>query len=201
MSGLVSAFVFGGGGGLFQTAETGLPLGSYTGNPIIRYADVNGDGLVSPTDVQVATARAFLGTPFPTQGASLSSALTLRRRFRIAGLLEYRGGNSQLNGTEETRCIWGSCRASSDPSTSLADQVPLAAWRAGTLAGWVESASFLKLRELSVAFTAPATWAGHLGAAGMTFTLAGRHLLTPTASKRRRPPVYAPGPESAPLHN
>src|SRR2546425_691553 len=183
MSGLVSAFVFSGGGGLFQTAETGLPLGSYTGNPIIRYADVNGDGLVSPTDVQVATARAFLGTPFPTQGASLSSALTLRRRFRIAGLLEYRGGNNLLNGTEQVRCIRGTCRASSDPSTPLADQVPLAAWAAGTSAGWVESASFLKLRELSVAFTAPATWAGRLGAAGMTFTVAGGDILSPTSYK------------------
>ncbi len=197
MSGLVSAFVFSGGGGLFQTAETGLPLGSYTGNPIIRYADVNGDGLVSPTDVQVATERAFLGTPFPTQGASLSSALTLRRRFRIAGLLEYRGGNNLLNGTEQVRCIRGTCRASSDPSTPLADQVPLAAWAAGTSAGWVESASFLKLRELSVAFTAPATWAGRLGAAGMTFTLAGRNLLTLTSYKGLDPEVNAHGTEGA----
>src|SRR2546430_7601386 len=49
--------------------------------------------------------------------------------------------------------------------------LPLAAWAAGTSAGWVESASFLKLRELSVAFTAPATWASRLGAASMTFTL------------------------------
>ena len=197
MSGLLSAIVFTGGGGLLQTAETGLPLGSYTGNPIIRYADVNGDGLVSPTEVQVAPERAFLGTPFPTQGASLSSALTLRRRFRIAGLLEYRGGNSQLNGTEETRCIRGSCRASSDPSTPLADQVPLAAWQVGTQAGWVESASFLKLREISVAFTAPATWAGRLGAAGMSFTLAGRNLLTLTSYKGLDPEVNAHGTEGA----
>src|SRR3989442_6376298 len=105
----------------------------------------------------------------------------LRRRFRIAGLLEYRGGNSQLNGTEQVRCIRGSCRASSDPSTPLADQVPLAAWQAGTAAGWVESASFLQLREISVALTAPATWAGGLGAASMTFTFARCDLLRLTS--------------------
>ena len=197
MPGLVSTVVFTGGGGLLQIAESGLPLGSYAGNAILGYADANGDGLVSPNEVDVAAGRGFLGTPFPTQGASLSSALTLRRRFRIAGLLEYRGGNSQLNGTEETRCIWGSCRASSDPSTPLADQVPLAAWQAGTSAGWVESASFLKLREISVAFTAPATWAGHLGAAGMTFTLAGRNLLTLTSYKGLDPEVNAHGTEGA----
>ena len=197
MSGLVSTIIFTGGGDLFQTAETGLPLGSYMGNPIIGYADANGDGLVAPNEVDVAAGRAFLGTPFPTQGASLSSSLTLRRRFRIAGLLEYRGGNSQLNGTEEVRCIRGSCRASSDPSTPLADQVPLAAWQAGTQAGWVESASFLKLREVSVAFTAPATWAGHLGAASMTFTLAGRNLLTLTGYKGLDPEVNAHGTEGA----
>jgi len=197
MSELTPYVVFTGGGGVFQTAQDGLPLGSYIGNPIIRYTDVNGDGLVSPTEVQVAPERAFLGTPFPTRGASLSSALMLRRRFRIAGLLEYRGGNSQLNGTEQVRCIRGSCRASSDPSTPLADQVPLAAWQAGTAAGWVESASFLKLREISVAFTAPATWAGGLGAASMTFTLAGRNLLTLTSYKGLDPEVNAHGTEGA----
>src|SRR5207249_2088003 len=86
MSGLVSTVVFTGGGGLLQIAESGLPLGSYAGNPILGYADANGDGLVSPNEVDVGAGRGFLGTPFPTQGASLSSALTLRRRFRIAGL-------------------------------------------------------------------------------------------------------------------
>src|SRR5438445_12321252 len=197
MSGLVSTVAFTVAGGLLQIAESGLPLGSYAGNPILGYADANGDGLVSPNEVDVAAGRGFLGTPFPTQGASLSSVLTLRRRFRIAGLLEYRGGNSQLNGTEETRCIWGSCRASSDPSTPLADQVPLAAWQAGTPAGWVESASFLKLREISVAFTAPATWASRLGAASMTFTLAGRNLLTLTSYKGLDPEVNAHGTEGA----
>ena len=198
MSGLLSAFVFSGGGGVFQSAQDGLPLGSYVGNPIIRYADANGDGLLAPNEVAVAfPAAAFLGTPFPTQGASLSSALTLRRRFRIAGLLEYRGGNNLLNGTEQVRCMRGTCRASSDPSTPLADQVPLAAWAAGTSAGWVESASFLKLRELSVAFTAPATWAGRLGAAGMTFTVAGRNLLTLTSYKGLDPEVNAHGTEGA----
>jgi len=198
MPGLTPSIIFTGGGGVFQSAQDGLPLGSYVGNPIIGYADANGDGLLAPNEVAVAPpGAAFLGTPFPTQGASLSSTLTLRRRFRIAGLLEYRGGNSQLNGTEETRCIWGSCRASSDPSTPLAHQVPLAAWQAGTPAGWVESATFLKLREISVAFTAPATWAGRLGAASMTFTLAGRNLLTLTSYKGLDPEVNAHGTEGA----
>ena len=197
MSALTPYLVLAGGGGLFQAAQDGLPLGSYIGNAIIRYADVNGDGLVSPTEVQVAAERGFLGTPFPTQGASLSSALTLRRRIRIAGLLEYRGGNSQLNGTEQVRCSSGTCRASSDPSTPLADQVPLAAWQVGTPAGWVESATFLKRRELSVAFTAPTTWAGRLGAANMTLTLAGRNLLTLTRYKGLDPEVNAHGTEGA----
>src|SRR3989454_1662107 len=38
MSGLVSTVVFTGGGGLLQIAESGLPLGSYAGNPILGYA-------------------------------------------------------------------------------------------------------------------------------------------------------------------
>jgi len=190
---------FGGFGGVSQSAEVGLPLGSYVGVPIIRYADANGNGLLEPSEVEVGTGPVFLGTPFPTQGASLSSVLTLRRRVRIAGLLEYRGGSSQVNGTEAVRCDWGTCRAASDPSTPLPDQVAWAASQAGSDAGWLEPASFLKLRELSVALTAPATWAGRLGAADMTFTLAGRNLITRTSYRGLDPEVNAHGPEGVAL--
>ena len=190
--------LFNAGVGLYQSGQVGLPLGSYIGRPIISYADANGDGLLDPSEVQVQLNPpefAFVGTPFPTQGASLSSTLTLRRRVRIAGLLEYRGGNSLLNGTEQVRCLQGSCRAASDPSTPLVDQMPLAAMWAGTDAGWVQSARFLKLRELSVALVAPPGWAAHLGAADMTLTVAGRNLVTWTRYKGLDPEVNAHGSE------
>src|SRR5207244_3796360 len=104
-----------------------------------------------------------------------------RQRLLISSLFDYRAGNSQVNHTEQFRCLVGNCRARNDPSTPLSDQVAWAAQQAGTAAGWVESANFLKLREVAVSFLAPVPWARHVGAEAMTFTLAGRNLATWTS--------------------
>ncbi len=178
-----------------QVAQTGLPLGSYSGIPILGYADTNGDGLLAPSEIRLGPTAVFLGTPFPTQGASLTSTLTLRQCVRIAALVEYRAGQSLVNGTEEARCAVGSCRAAVDPSTPLADQVAWAAWQAGTAAGWVQRANFLKLRDVSITFTMPASWAAHVAASDLRLTLTGRNLAMWTSYKGLDPEVNAYGPE------
>src|SRR5439155_10446 len=134
-----------------------------------------------PAEVQLGTGRAFLGTPLPTEGAALTTALTWRRRIRVASLLEYRAGGSVLNDTEMMRCARGNCRARNDPTTPLRDQLAWAAWQAGSAAGWIERANFLKLRAVSMTLTAPAAWAQRVGGREMTFTLAGRNLVTWTS--------------------
>ena len=139
---------------------------------------MNHDGILAPSEVQLGTAQSFLGTPFPTEGATLSTALTLRERLRLSSSFEYRAGNSEVNYTELLRCELDNCRARNDPSTPLADQVAWAAQQAGSAAGWVESATFLKLREVAVTFLAPPAWARHVGANQMTLTLAGRNVVT-----------------------
>ena len=186
-------FVLAGGGGVSQIVETGLPLGSYSGTPILGYADANHDGVLSPAEVQLGTARTFLGTPLPTEGAALTTALTWRRRVRVASLLEYRAGSSVLNDTELMRCARGNCRARNDPTTPLRDQLAWAAWQAGSAAGWIERANFLKLRAVSVTLTAPAAWAQRVGGGEMTFTLAGRNLVTWTSYRGLDPEVNAAG--------
>jgi hypothetical protein len=186
-------FVLTGGGSVFQIVEPGLPLGSYSGTPILGFADANHDGVLSPAEVRLGTERAFLGTPLPTEGAALTTALTWRRRIRVASLLEYRAGGSEMNDTEMIRCARGNCRARNDPTTPLRDQVAWAAWQAGSAAGWIERANFLKLRAVSVTFTAPAAWARHVGGGEMTFTLAGRNLVTWTSYRGLDPEVNASG--------
>ena len=48
----------------------------------------------------------------------------------------------------------------------------------GSDAGYVEDATFTKLREVAVPLTAPRTLASRLGAEGVTLTFAGRNLAT-----------------------
>src|SRR2546422_8336314 len=110
-----------------QVYQEGLPAGAYSMLPIEGYADANGDGIIAPSEVVIGASPVFLGTPFPTQGASRGTALTWRRRVRISALLEYRAGNSQLNSTEYVRCFYGGCRALNDPGTPLAREAAVAA--------------------------------------------------------------------------
>ena len=71
------------------------------------------------------------------------------------------------------------CRAVNDPSTPLWDQArAVADYAYGTVAGYIEDASFTKLREVAVVLRAPNDWAGRFGVNGLSLTLAGRNLAT-----------------------
>ena len=181
--------------GVRQVMAPGFPLGSYFGVPILGYADVNGDGLIAPGEVHLGGSSGFLGTPLPTEGGMVSSAVSLGRRLRFSTLLEYRSGNSQMNLSEEARCLQHTCRAANDPAAPLAEQ---AAWAAypGTWAGWLESARFLKLRAVAVTVTLPSEVAGRIGARDMTLTLSGRNLATWTSYSGMDPEVNALGTQA-----
>ena len=178
-----------------QVYQEGLPAGAYSMLPIKRYSDANGDGIITPSEVVVGSSPVFLGTPFPTQGASLGTTLTWRRRVRVSALLEYRAGNSQLNSTEYLRCFYGSCRALNDPGTPLAREAAVAAAIVGTPAGYVEDAAFLKLREVTITLEAPRDWAALVHAARASLTLVGRNLFTWAGYSGLDPEVSAAGQE------
>jgi len=164
----------------FQTFAPGLPPGSYLAPRIRSYADANGDGIIVPSEVVIDTLSGWAGTPNPTQGAAVSSALRFGR-WRVATTLEYRAGQTLINGLEWLRCgNLGTCRGRNDPTASLeAQAVASAATRAVTV-DYFEDADYLKVRDLSVSFDVPAGAASLLRARGATITLVGRNLLTLT---------------------
>jgi hypothetical protein len=48
----------------------------------------------------------------------------------------------------------------------------------GLETGYFEDASFVKLREVSLTYSAPTEWARRLGASTLAFTVTGRNLAT-----------------------
>src|SRR6266550_2519667 len=166
-------------GGASQRHEEGYTLGSYWMVPY-TYADANGDGVIAIDEVQKGTAEVFLGTPLPTHGGTLSSEVRFLKHFRLYGLLDGRFGNKLLNDTEEFRCEFLTCRGLNDSTASLADQARGVAVITSPITefGFVEDASFIKLRELSLTYVAPDRWARKLGAAGLSFSVTGRNLAT-----------------------
>lgn len=164
----------------------GHPIGGLWGNPI-RVQDSNGDGIISAPEVTVDQNAVYLGSSIPPRELSLSSAVALRR-WNLGVLLDYRGGFEQANGTEELRCDLELCGALYDPSASFDDQGrAVAGGQAG--AGFVENATFVRVRELSVTWKPVPGWAHRRGLARFDLTVAARNLLTFTGYSGLDPEV------------
>ncbi|MEK9503000.1 TonB-dependent receptor domain-containing protein [Gaopeijia maritima] len=176
-----------------QRHEAGYPAGGYWQRPITGFADENGDGLIGPSEVEVGEDAVFLGGIFPEREVSLSTDLGIGSWLRVTGLLDYKGGHHQFNATEWGRCegLGATCRARHDPSSSLEAQAAAVAWAVhGTVAGYVEEADFLKLREVAATIRIPDGLVRGLG--GRTsLTLAGRNLFTWTDYSGFDPEVNA----------
>ena len=186
------------GWGVVEQAMEGYPTAGIWVRPY-SYADANGDGIVDAASVTVAPPFEYRGPVDPTREASLQTSVRLLRRVELSALLDHRGGHSRVNGTEAQRCWWRTCQAIQDPAAPLAEQARAVISAYG---GFVERASFTKLREVALAVDAPARWATALGASSLRLTVAGRNLVTWTNYSGADPEVGDGGtlfPESVDL--
>lgn len=165
-----------------QRHQNGYSAGAYFQQPY-TFKDANGDGLIDPSEVTLGDTAVFLGTPFPTLQTTFTTQLTLFKYFRINGQLDYEGGQKLLNFTEDFRCKFDICAAANDPHASLAAQAANIAQAEGSDAGFIQPATFWKLREVSLTLLAPESIARHAGASSLSLTVAGRNLATWTKYK------------------
>ncbi|HEX6054117.1 MAG TPA: TonB-dependent receptor [Gemmatimonadaceae bacterium] len=179
-------------GNSIQRFVEGRPVGGYWQRPLLSWADKDGDGIISPLgcgptsagdtpdcEVSLGDNSVYLGQPLPRRELTLNTNVTLFKYLRVGGVVDHRGGYQLYNATEQFRCvIFVTCQAAFDRNTPLELQAKRMASVMGTDAGYVEDASFVKLRELSVTLLAPTDWARRLRASGLSLTLAGRNLAT-----------------------
>jgi TonB-linked SusC/RagA family outer membrane protein len=166
-----------------QRHEEGYALGSYFHRPIISYADADGNGLLSADEVDVRTDTVvYLGNPFPTREASFTSDITFGKVVKLSGLIDYKGGMKLLNMTRawrESSVDFANGAALYDPNTPLDRQAAIVARSVyGSYAGYVEDASFVKLREVALTFMVSNRYISRVAAQGLSITLAGRNLHT-----------------------
>jgi len=171
-------------GGSTQRLQAGYPAGGYWGRPY-TFQDLNGDGIVNPaTELTFQSdTDTFQGSSVPTHGGTISTDVNFLRHFRVFALLDGRFGSKLDNATESFRCLFGICAGREVPGTSLGDQAAAQTALQGVETGYYQDAGFLKLREVSVTYFAPATWASRLGANALSFTVTGRNLVTWTNYK------------------
>lgn len=181
--------------GSFRTT-VGYPISGLWINPIRSYNDANGDGILVDTEIVTAfseegctTATAatgcgweFLGQTLPKHDLSITNTFGfMDNKFNIMGMVDFRGGHYKSWRVERERCSGGNCRAVNDPTAPLADQAAAVASLSSrhnlTQAGYMVPADFWRLREVSVSYTLPRSFARFFGATGGQLVVAGRNLL------------------------
>jgi len=169
--------------GARQQHRSGYPAGGWWQRPY-TYSDANKDGMIGRAEVQLADTAVYLGNPLPKTELQFQPAFTLFKNIRVQALVSRRAGYKTLNNTDRFRCAFAqNCRAINDPSAPLDDQAAAIAALLTTDAGYIQDASFTKLREVSVTFAAPKRWAAMARAENLGLTLAGRNLATWTNYK------------------
>ena len=167
-----------------QRHQVNYPLGGFWERPLQSWNDANANGIIELSEIVVGDTAEYKGSSQPTRQVTLNQVFTLfGGHVRLAALVDYQGGHYQYNSTEEFRCIstGNNCQAIMDPSTPLDLQARAVARRLHSSAtnwGYIEKADFAKLREVSLTYNMPDSWARAFRAQHGSISVAGRNLHT-----------------------
>lgn len=121
--------------------------------------------------------RVFVGRTDPSTEGSFNTTLTLFQRWRLYGLLDFKGGHRILNNNDRARCqVFVQCMANLKPEEF--DPVYVAQIQsANILRHWIyQKGRFARLRELSASYNMSPSMARWVGARTGSVTLSGRNL-------------------------
>lgn len=153
-----------GSGALVQFRE-GSPLGSYYGRRIVDVDSAGGRAIVSDTAL-------FLGSPIPSFEGSLQSDLTIFGKLRLSALLTAKTGQSNFDFDSwfRERTIGNTRRYQEMDLLPMKERLqrfgPFVTSDGATVSslavydGYVQSAKYLRLRELSLTLDVTPDWPG-----------------------------------------
>lgn len=158
----------------------GYPINAWFQRPY-TFQDLDGNGIITANEITVADSAQFVGYPNPRWEVTYTTGIDLvNRRLHLLGLFDHKSGYYQLNGTERIRCESRlNCRGLVDPTAPLDQQARVVALRetpSRTQWGFIEKASFIRLREVSATYDFPTEWARTFRASRMSLTVAGRNI-------------------------
>lgn len=171
------------GGGYPNAVIEGQPIGVFYGRSFVR--NEQGEVVIDPATGLPQGLGPFriLGDPNPDFTASFLNTLMLRDNLEFNFLLDGRFGNDVANFTRRILEFFGAGemveeeirrQVSGEPPLKFALNRP----RLLTLESFIEDASFVKVRELSVRYRLNEAWARRLGAETASIRVGGRNLYT-----------------------
>jgi TonB-linked SusC/RagA family outer membrane protein len=157
-----------------QENHIGYPLGGYW----IQLPQRDASGayvLTASRAIALSPTKSYIGSPVPLHEIGFSNTLTFLKSFSLYGLLDYKGGHYLFNGRERQRCLNGNnCEFVNTPGR---DSIDVKAWRQSTnYEPYVENASFVKLRDLSLTYQVPPRFLSLMGSQSASLVLAGHDL-------------------------
>lgn len=174
--------------GTVQQHRVGYPLGGFWVTPPQRAAD--GSAVLTPAGAPIfdtaQTARKYLGPSVPTKELSFSNNVRLFGNLRLYALLDQKLGAFIFNAQERSRCQSANdnCSRTNNPRArfpqTAADTIlfkELAVYRGASISPeWIQSADFIKLREISATIDIPSRFARRAGAQSASLSVSGRNL-------------------------
>ncbi len=158
----------------------GFPLfGLWTNR--IHYSDLNHDGIIEANEVTLDSTPSYIGPSLAPRELAVNSGVTLfGGRIRVGGQVDHRGGQYLTNSFGRASDLFQHSRATNDRHTPLWEQARAVEsfndpqFRVNS--GYIEPASFTRLRELSLTYFVSPRLAAALRARTVSLTLAGRNL-------------------------
>ncbi len=160
----------------------GSPLNAWWARRLVSYEDKDGNGIITLGEIVVSDTAEYHGYAVPRYEATLTNGFELfKRRVRIAGLLDYKGGHLVYNNSERIRCASRfNCSALVNPASSLYEQARTVMVRehsSASAAGFFEKGDFIRFREMNVSFTVPeGTASRFLNSRSIVATVAARNI-------------------------
>ena len=155
-----------------QEFAPGYPLGAYFATDVKR--DASGAPLLANGKVQLDPTMKYLGPSTPTHELSLSNSITLFKNIRLYGFADYKGGYYMWDAIKYVNDrIDLNTWAVNDPG---ADPINVQVLQSGATKPDIVRADYIKLRELSIAYTLPQVFISKVNAKSVTISLSGRNL-------------------------
>ena len=175
--------------GTLNRVQPGMQLGAWWTRKIVSVDTATGV-------VRVTQSPTFAGNVLPTFEGNLSTNLTIKRNLRLYGLVDTKRGHRVRNFTDffrETQLVRSNARLDTlvltkverlrrygNPNAGqpafLTDSTSTPMTVNDVQEDYIQDATFVRLRELSLSYTLPPKWARALRATAASVTVAGQNL-------------------------
>jgi len=168
--------------------QEGYPVGSFFAAKVLS-AELDADGTainMMCADGQGGSISCddapwvYMGQPTPSFEGSINSTFTLFDRLRVRGMVDFQTGQSKYVTDRWNRCAWRqNCEINHYPERFDPRAVGAAqngGWN--EFDWWIQKSDFARLREVSIEYPIPDSWASWMRATSGTISLGGRNLGT-----------------------